>query len=184
MSFFLDHLWIWIVLTFIVGSCGFSWYYNNQKGRNLAIAIFLPIFTLAIGLTLHYGVDTDQKSIKRMLDALIAAVERDDLESVYQFIHPKAQGMRQLAKIQMEFGVVSRAKYRDLLIEVNDATSPPTATIRFSAIFYWINKEPIEGFALDHPVPENVRFELELVKTKSRSWLLTDKYRYFVRNFS
>ena len=183
MSFFIDYLWIWIVLTFIVGICGFLWYHNNRTSRNFVIAITLPLLTLALGLILYYGVNTDQKSIKRMLDALIVAVERDDLESVSQFIHPKAHEIQQLAKISMGFGVISRAKYHDLEIEVNDAASPPVAKVRFSAVFYWINKEPIEGFTLDRPVLENARFELELIKTKSRTWLLTDKYRYSVRNF-
>ena len=183
MSIFLDQLWVWIVLTFIVGSCGFAWYLNDQRGRNLIIALLLPILPLALGLTLYYGVETDQKTITRTLDALIAAVERDDFDSVSQFIHPKAQETRQFAKIQMNFVVVSRAKYRNLQIEINDATSPPTANIRFSAFFYWKTKTHFEGFAIDKSVPENIRFEIELVKTKSNSWLLTDKFRYYRPNF-
>ena len=183
MSVFLDHLWVWIVLTFIVGSCGFSWYFNDQKKRNLVIAALLPILTLAFGLILHYGVDTDQKSIKRMLNALITAVEQDDLQSVSQFISPKAHETLKLAKDQMMFVSISRAKYRDLQIEVNDATSPPTAKVRFAAFFYWKTKMPIDGFMLDKPVPENARFEIELVKTKSQSWLLTDNHQHFLPNF-
>ena len=183
MSLFLDYLWVWIVLTFVVGACGSAWYLNDQRGRNLVIAVLAPIFTFALGLTLYYGIDTDQKSIKRMLNALIAAVERDDLESVCQFISPKAEDVQQLAKANMSFVNISRAKYHNLQIEVNDAASPPIAKINFSAIFYWKNKVPIEGFSVDQPVPENARFEIELVKTKSQSWLVTNKFRYSLRNF-
>ena len=183
MNILLDQLWIWIILTFAVGCCGFSWYLNYQKWRNLVIALLLPVLTLALGLTLYYGVETDQKTITRTLNALIAAVERDDCDSVNQLIHPKAQEVQQFAKVQMNFVIVSRAKYRDLQIEINDATSPPTANIRFSAFFYWKTKTPIEGLSVDQPIPEHFRFELELVKTKSKTWLLTDKFRYFRPNF-
>ena len=183
MSVLLDHLWVWFVLTFVVGCCSFSWYLNNQKVRNLVIAVLLSILPLALGLTLYYGVDTDQKTITRTLNALIAAVERDDLDAVCQFIHPKAEEPLQLAKVQMNFIAISRAKYRDLQIEVNDATSPPTAKVRFSVFFYWKTKMPNDILTIDKPIPENVRFELELVKTKTQSWLLTDKFRYFRPNF-
>ena len=183
MSLFLDQLWIWIVLTFIVGGCSFSWYLNNPQKRTLLLAGLLPLLTLTLGLTLYYGVDTKRKSIKRTVDALIAAVEKDDLETVCQLISPKAQETLQLAKGQMGLVSISRAKYRDLQIEVNDATSPPTAKVRFSAFFYWKTKAPIDGFMLEKPVPENARFELELVNTKSQAWLVTDKCRYFLPNF-
>ena len=68
MSLFLDYLWIWILPTFIIGSCGYVWYVNDQTARSLITAIVSPILTFALGLTLYYGVDTDRKSITRMLN--------------------------------------------------------------------------------------------------------------------
>ena len=177
MSLFLDYLWVWIVLTFAVGAFGCLSYFNNQKGRNLVIALVLPILTLAVGLSLYYGVDTDRKSVRRMLDALIVAVESDKPETVCQFI--KAEGIQKLAQNQMRLVSISRTKYHNLEIKVNDAASPPIAKVRFIAVFYWKNKVPIDGGFLEHPVPESVRFEFELVKTKDQSWLITNKFDYF-----
>ena len=176
--FWLNHLWVWIVLTFAVGVCGGAWYLHDQRGRNLIVAIVAPILTLALGLTLYYGVETDRKSITRMLNALIAAVEADDLEKVHQFISPKAEDIRSFSKTQMRLIRISNAKYHNLEIEVNDAASPPLAQVRFSTFFYWKNKSPIMGFSIDKPIPENIRFEIELVKTKDHSWLITSKLRY------
>ena len=184
MSLFLDQLWVWIGLTFLVGSGGFAWYCSNPTGRKLAVAVLLPICTFVLGLTLYYGVETDQKSITRTLDALVVAIEKDDLHAVCQLISPKAEETLQLARSHMGLILVPKAKYRDLQIDVNDATSPPTAKIRFSATVYWKTKAPIEGFVIDNPVPQNVRFdEVELVKTKDRTWLVTDKCRYYLPNF-
>ena len=165
MSLFLDYFWIWLVLTFVVGICAYSWYLNNPKGRNLIIAAFAPILTLALGLTLYCGIDTDRKSITRVLDALIAAVERDDVETVLQFISPRAVDVRQFAERGMRFVDISRAKYHNLEIEVNDAASPPIAKVRFDAIFYWRNKYFTDGVSIVQPVPERAKFEIELVKT-------------------
>ena len=169
MSLFLDNLWIWIVLTFFVGVCGYVWYHNDQKKRSLIIAIVSPIFTLALGLTLYYAVDTDRKSIIRMLDALTEAVEMDDLEAVKQFIAPEAEEVRQLAAEGMQLVYISNATYRNLEFAVDHAVSPPTAHIHFAATFYWKNKTPINGFSVTQPILENARFEIELVKTRDRS---------------
>lgn len=177
MSVFLDNIWIWCVFSFIVGCCCFAWYTTNQKFYSLVITILLPVLILALGLTLYFGIDTDRKAIQRTLDFLVAAVERDDFAAVRQVISPKANGLQHFAQERMNFARISRAKYRNLQIEINDAPSPPVANIRFSAVFYWQNKIPIAGFNLDEPVPDHVRLEFELVKTKSHSWLLTDNFQ-------
>ena len=179
MSLFFDYLWTWIVLTFVVGACGWGWYLNDQRGRNLIIAIVSPLLTLALGLSLYYGIDTDRKSITRMLDTLIAAVEADDYEAVSQFISPKAENVQSFAQTQMSLFRVSKAKYHNLEIEINDATSPPVAHVRFSTAFYLKTKTSYEGFSVDQPIPESVRFEIELEKTKDKSWLITSKFQFF-----
>ena len=184
MSLFLDYLWIWFVLAFGVGIGGYAWYVNNKNRRNLCIALALPIFTLALGLNLYYGIDTDRKSITRTLNALIAAVERDDPEKVCNFFSPRAEEIKKFVKEKMGLINISRAKYHHLKITINDAASPPIADVQFSTIFYWKNKEPNDVISLDQPVPDSVRFEIELVKTKNQSWLLTNKFHFFpLRNY-
>ena len=183
MSLFLDYLWIWITLTFVVGICSGAWYINDQRGHNLIIAIASPILILTIGLTLYYGIETDRKSIIRMLDALIVAAEADDPETVCQFISPKAVDVWQLAKTNMCLVEISKARYHSLKIDVHDTASPPIANVRFTATFQWKNKSPLEGFTLTQPIPETVQFEIELVKTINQSWLITDKLQFSSRYF-
>jgi len=172
MSLFLNHLWIWIVLTFAVGICGWMCYMNNQRGRTLIIAVLAPILTLALGLSLYYGVDTDRKSITRMLNALIAAVEQDDLQAVQGFITERAVDVRILAETGMKLASISSAKYHNLEIKVNDAGAQPVAKVRFDAVFYWKNKSAIEGNLLEQPIPERTPLDIELVKMKDGSWLM------------
>jgi len=184
MSLFLDYLWIWIVLTCAVAGGGYAWFLHDQRGRNLIIAVAAPLLTLTLGLALYYGVDTDRKSIIRMLDSLIAAVERDDPDAVCRFISAKAPGVQAYARSHMRSVKVSRAKYHSLEITLNDAASPPRAQVQFSTVFYWNTKSPQEGFSVGQPIPERVRFEIELVQTKDRSWHITDRFRDFpIRSF-
>jgi hypothetical protein len=183
MNLFLDHLWIWIILTFIVGVCSYVWFLNAPKGHNFIIAIAIPFLTLVIGLALYYGVDTDRKSVVRTLNALIAAVEQDDYETVSQYIAPRADNVRQIAERGMRTIRISRARYNRLEIEINDATSPPSAKVRFTAFFYWDNKEPIEGMTLNQPISDTARFEFEMVKTQSSSpaWHITNRFEHRFR---
>ena len=173
MSLFLDHLWIWFVLACVVGFCGYTWYLNDQKGRSLITALLAPVLTLALGLFLYYGVDTDRKSITRMLNALIAAVEGDDLKTVHGLITEKAVDVRILAEQGMRLVNISRAKYSNLEIELNDAGPQPVAKVRFTAMFYWKNKSPIAGMSVEQPVPERTQMEIELIKTKEGAWLVS-----------
>jgi hypothetical protein len=184
MSLFLDFLWIWIVLAFGVAGGGYAWFLHDQRGRNLIIAVVLPLLTLTLGLALYYGVDTDRKSITRMLDSLIAAVERDDPDAVCRFITTKAPDIQTYVRSNMRSYKVSRAKYHSLGIVLNDATSPPSAQVQFSTVFYW-NAKSLQGDAsFGQAVPERIRFEIELVRTKDRSWLITNKFRHFpMRSF-
>jgi hypothetical protein len=100
---------------------------------------------------------------------------------VQQFISPRAAGVQRLAERGMQYVSISRAKYHNLKIEVNDATSPPTAKVRFNAIFYWKNKYFSVGISTPQPIPERGQFEIELVKTKDQSWQITDKFQHTLR---
>ena len=119
-----------------------------------------------------------------MIDALIAAVEADDYKAVCQFISPNAVDIQILAEAQMNLVSISEGKYHDLEIEITSAAPTRTAKVRFGSIFHWKSKVPIDGMFIEQPIPEIVRFEIELVKTKDKSWQLTDNFQFFpLRNF-
>jgi tRNA threonylcarbamoyl adenosine modification protein YeaZ len=147
--------------------------------HGLALARKIP----SIGLTTFEAVAYPAVSELGPGETLIAAVERDDPEAVCRFISPKAEQVQQFARAQMRLFSMSRGKYHNLEITVNDAASPPIAQVRFSAVFYWKNKEPIDGMSLEQPIPQSVRFETEWIKTKDRSWLLTKCQPFPLRNF-
>lgn len=182
MSIFLDSLWVWIGLTIAVAAVGYFVYQYDPRGRTLGIAAGSTVLVFALGLILYYGVDTDRKSISRMLNHLASELEQDDLEGVLSFISPKAEGTRGIARLYMGNYHLTSAKFRNLKFEVNQLISPPQAKVSFLAVVYWKTKHPTsDGFAIDTPQFQTVRFDIELEKTNNRSWVVTDKCNFDYR---
>ncbi|MDR2756065.1 MAG: hypothetical protein LBC20_10185 [Planctomycetaceae bacterium] len=176
MSIFLDSLWIWIGITIVVAAVGYFIYQNDPRGRTLGIVVGVTILVFILGLVLYYGVDTDQKSISRMLNHLASELEQDDLDGVLSFISPKAGETRGIARLYMGNYHLTSAKFRNLKFEVNQLTSPPQAKVSFLAVVYWKTKHPTsDGFVVDTPQFQTVRFDIELEKTMNRSWFVTNK---------
>jgi hypothetical protein len=175
MSIFLDSLWVWIGLSILVAVVGYFVYQNDPRGRTFGIVVGVTLLVFGVGVALYYGVDTDQKSISRMLNGLASELEKDDLEGVLSYISPKATGTRGVARMYMGQYHLTNAKFRNLKFEVNQLISPPLAKVSFLAVVYWKTKQPQEGFFIDTPQFQTVRFDIELEKTNNRSWVVTDK---------
>jgi hypothetical protein len=185
MVVFFENIWIWIGLAMAVGVIGFVLFQNNQRVVTFWATAVSVILLLTVGFSLYYFVDTDRKSVIRVLNKLAAALEKDDFDLVCQFIDAKAVHTRSLARNGMEFVVVSRASFSNLHVNVNYMTNPPIAAVSFNAMIYW---KPKSGwtkneFPTDKPVPDRVAFDLELRKTNNNSWLITNKCDYQYRGF-
>jgi hypothetical protein len=175
MSIFLDSLWVWLFLSITVAFIGYFVYQYHPRGRTFGIVVGTTFLVFGIGLALYYGVDTDRKSISRMLNSLASELEKDDLERVLKYISPKAAGTRGKARLYMGQYHLTNAKFRNLKFEVNQFMSPPLAKVSFFAVVYWKSKQPQEGFFVDTPQFQTIQFDIELEKTNDRSWLVTDK---------
>jgi hypothetical protein len=176
MSIFLDSLWIWVGLSILVAVVGYFVHQNDPRGRTLGIVVGVTILVFGIGVTLYYGVDTDRKSISRMLTSLASKLEQDDLDGVLNnYISPKATKTRGIARLYMSRFHLTQARFRNLKLEVNQLVSPPLAKVSFLAVVYWKTKHPQDGFSIDTPQFQTIRFDIELEKTKDRSWVVTDK---------
>jgi hypothetical protein len=173
-----DNLGLWIGLTALIGVIGYVWYRNDPRSRTLFISAGSTLIVFVIGLTLYFGVETDRKSVVRVLDALVASIEKDDFEAVSGFIAPKADETRSKARANMKLVRISDARYSNLTVEVNNIASPPIAKVRFTGIFYWVPKGDFSGFVMKKPKPEFVEFDVELIKTKNDSWLVTNQCNF------
>jgi hypothetical protein len=180
MNFFLENLWFYLLLAGLAGIAGYSTFVNSRNIKHLVGTVAAVVLILALGFGLYFFVETDQKSVSRMLRGLSAAIEKDDLEAVQKYIEPKAVKTRGLARANMAAVSVVKARFKDLKVAVSDAGMVPAARVSFTAVIHWKTKQPIDGFSVDHPAIELVKFNAELVKD-GKSWLVTDHCEFTPR---
>jgi len=179
--FFLENIWIWFGLAFVTGAGGYYVFLNDRKIRTLGITVGATVAVLAVGFVLYYSVDTDYKSIDRTLTGLAQAIEQDDLDGILdRYVSRSAKDTQRLARAHVgKMGIirVTSARFRDLKVEVNHLTSPPTAQVSFTATIFWVARN-LADYPTEHPTPQIVKFNVELEQGPNRSWLVTDKCKF------
>ena len=150
----------------------------GTRNRKALIGCFTcSAIILGIGLVCVYCVETDYKTISKMLTRLAEAIEKDDVAEVKSFIHPSATGTIVKAEQNMALVRVSSAKFFDLKVESNQMTVPPTAQIKFTAVVHFKFKSAaaslLPGLG-DETGLQRVKFNVELEKT-NKSWVVTEK---------
>ncbi len=177
MSIFLESLWIWLGLSLLIAAFGGAAYMGTQNRKTLLGCLIGAVVVLGVGVFCVYCVETDYKSISKMLTQLADAIERDDLAQVKTFIHPSATSTLVKAEQQMNLVRVTSARFFNLKVESNHMTSPPTAQVKFTAVVYFRFKSGgaalLPGFGDGNDLVR-VHFNVEL-KKKNNKWLVTDK---------
>ncbi|MBN1394503.1 MAG: hypothetical protein JW959_05735, partial [Pirellulales bacterium] len=79
-------------------------------------------------------VTTDREAITNTLKEAADAVEDNDIDRLLACISPSAEEPRRASHWILERFDVERAWIRNLRIEINRLTSPPTADARFQAV--------------------------------------------------
>ena len=135
---------------------------------------------LGIGLFCVFWIETDYKSISKMLTQLADAIENDDLAKVKTFIHPAATGTIIKAEQNMAIVRITSARFFDLKVESNSITVPPTAQVKFTAVVYYKFKSGaasmLPGLG-DETGLQRVKFDVELEKN-NKSWVVTEKCEF------
>ena len=110
----------------MVAVSAFVW---TQTGRKSALYATAGLVVLTIVLLLiNLQVVTDRETIRHILHEAASAVEANDHDKVYGYIHPNAfdglrRAKRELPRYKFREARVTGVKE----IAVNDATTPPTA---------------------------------------------------------
>lgn len=174
MSIFVESLWIWLGIALLIGAVGFSIYSGTRNRKAFFIAEGLALIVIVVGFLLVHFVETDHKSIAKMLDGLIAAVEKDDVSAVKKFISPSASSTIIKAESNMKLVEITRARYSDLEVEVNHFTSPPRARISFTAVVRFKFKSTAPWFQGPQQDVVRVRFSAVELEKVNGSWLVSD----------
>ena len=153
----------------------------GSQNRKALIGCFIgAVVVLGIGLYCVYCVETDYKSISKMLTRLAEAIEKDDLAQVKTFIHPSATSTIVSAELNMARVRITSAKFHNLKVESNLMTNPPTAQVKFTAVVRYQFKSAAASLlpGLENETGlQRVQFDVELEKT-NKSWVVTDKCNF------
>lgn len=130
-QFFFESPWLLGILgTAIAAAIGLLW---TQTGHKAALYSSLAAGTLTAILTIvNIQVLTDRERIREVIHDVSSALQRNDREQVYAYIHPNAvealqRARAELPRYQFEEARVTRIK--DVM--VNPKTTPPTAIAEF-----------------------------------------------------
>jgi hypothetical protein len=177
MVIFFENIGIWIGIALVVGVIGFVSFQQNQQVRTFWITALSVLVLLGVGISLYCFVDTDRKSVARTLNKLTNAIEKDNLELMLQYIDEKAEKPRNLAQSYMSLIRVPKASFSNLKVKVNYLTNPPVASVTFIAMVNWMPKSGWlkNEFPTDTPVLERVELDVEMKKTNSGDWKITNK---------
>lgn len=121
----------------ISSSAIFAWTQFPQPGKqrwSLYVAISVLAATVLL-VILSLSIETDKEKIRETLDNIAAALEKNDLEKVFKYIHPNAQGGLQRAKAELPSITFLDARItRIKSIEISHKSTPPTAIAEFNAV--------------------------------------------------
>ncbi len=126
------------------------------------------VFLVLLLVGLEWLVVTDREKVENTLHAAAAAIEANDVDRLFQFISPRASFTPQRARHALRQVEFSEARIKNVEVEINELTSPPTAKAKLLAIFSAVDRTlqvPYTGVR----IPMNVQLQRE----EDGRWLIT-----------
>ena len=141
-------------------------FFNTGRGLFLAIIAGVVVLVLA-GLAVERFVVTEREEVETALYGLAGAMEANDKNAAVALLSPSAAETRARAEWAFARFEIKQANISNLEIEINNLTSPPSATAQFDGfIQVHDRKETIPYNA------QNFYFTVHFEKEDDR-WLIT-----------
>ncbi len=144
----------------------------NTRHRGVLGAMGAILVLVGVLLGTEWLVVTDRERIELCLDQGVDALERGDLETIFDLTAPTAALTRARARWALANFNFRHISLRNLQIELNPLTVPPTARASFRALFSFEDKA--------RRIPRRYHeagFEVEFARHGDR-WLVTDHIEY------
>lgn len=163
-----------LTIVMIEAILGLFYVATVQKGFLWAMGGFATL--LGAVILADYFVVTDREEVQETIRQGVSALRDNDLPRVLTFLSPSAVKTRDRAIWAMNLVRFTNVSISDLKIEINRDATPPTAEVRFFAVFrYEFREKTAEAIYEAYAAKFTVIFE----KVDGR-WLLTDHYEYEV----
>lgn len=107
-----------------------------RTGRGVLLAPMGIVAALTLGgVWLEWLVETDREKVENTLFSAAGAIERNDVDRLFEFISPSAWYTPERARSVLRQYRFTEARITSVEIEVNELTSPPTATAKMIGAF-------------------------------------------------
>ena len=108
----------------------FIWTQTRQRAVGLAAAVLF--LTTAVLVVTSLNVRTDREQIRQTMEEVAGALDRNDHQAVFAFIHPDAEEGVQRARSELPNYIFHQARITGIRsIAVNHGVSPPAAIAEF-----------------------------------------------------
>jgi hypothetical protein len=150
----------WILFGILVEAALAIALFTTQRGALLFVMIGVLLFVLG-GLVLERLVVTERERVEATIETVRAALERNDFDTVLQWVsekanHTRSEAMR--ASREVEF---IRIKVTDMAIDpINELTSPPTAKAHFTSVIT-VRGKSLSFDAVTRPIQFHLTFRRE-----------------------
>lgn len=174
MNLFLENIWIWGILslfTLIIG-----WGFFKSSGKLIPLLFFMigSLLIFGTGFIFVYCVKTDRKEIRATILDIAAAVAKNDIPEVCNFIVPDAKQTIRKAQFHMGLVELEWSKVRNFkIMSINYFTSPPIAHVSFTGTV----GGKVRGAEYKFTTAPVHFIDVELIKDGDQ-WLVTDRCKF------
>ena len=148
----------WIFLGIVVEAILGAVYLTTRRGAVLA-AMAGALLLVVAGLVTERLVITERKRVRMDLDAAVAAIQANDLPRAERYIAASSSDLRGRLETYGSEVEFEEVRIRNVEIEINHLTSPPTASIRLWGLAKFRDRTGIMPY--NH---YGANFQLDLVK--------------------
>lgn len=167
METFLDSPWPWITIGILLEGALALALFVTRRGV-LLYAMIGVLLAVVAGVLFERLVITERKRVMMTIDEGVEGLKSNSKARMDAVVSPTAEQTRRQIQTGLGMVRVTDVSLHNIEIEVNDRTSPPTATVRFDAVIYFEGRKPILG-----PDRWAGNVKLHLQRSPNR-WLILD----------
>ena len=173
MTYFTESYVPGILIAVFVGLMFFAAYVNCRKVQVLGAGILSVIVIAILAVSIEKFIETEREQVKELVYEVADTCEENNPQLVIdRFVDPDALTTKMLVEMKMGMFHVDSIRVKNIQVQINDLTSPPTAQIHATAIVTGQGKGSAASMIPKRSYP--VEFEVEVHKIGDR-WLATDQ---------
>ena len=181
IALFTESFLFWLLCVGFAAVFSFALWTGTRRKPLLILGLCATLTTAFLGAFCLYGVETDRKAVRRTVEALADAVDRDDVDAALELVSATAFKTRFKARAHMGLARIEWAKVRDLkIVEINRHMSPPRAVVRFRGSV----GGRISGFDASRFTVVVDFSEVELREEEPGVWRVTDRCHFSYPGYS